>query len=204
MTNKERYKRTFSTLHSSENIALEVENMEKRKNAYMKKVMAACAAVAVIFGGMTAAYAADIGGIQEKLTMWFHGTETDVTATDIGDYSYKYTFTDEDGNPQEFTAGGVAIDDQGNEHKVSAKEILDEMTDEIVIDDTGRTYLFCYDVQTQVDITDLFDEDGICRVSIRDGKKMIYYTIKENGSDGFEYGRTNEEPKDAEHYTLIE
>ena len=36
----------------------------------MKKTMAACAAVAIVLGSMTVAYAADLGGIQQKITGW--------------------------------------------------------------------------------------------------------------------------------------
>ena len=43
MTNKERYKKAFQTLHASEQISLEVKIMEESKKIYrMKKVAAAC------------------------------------------------------------------------------------------------------------------------------------------------------------------
>ena len=72
MTNKEKYQKAFSTLHASDNISLEVEIMEKNKKLYrMKKAAAACAAVAVVFGSMTVAYASDLGGIRQKITAWF-------------------------------------------------------------------------------------------------------------------------------------
>lgn len=81
MTNKERYKQAFSVLHASDDMILEVTDMEKRKRAYTKKVLAAGAAAAILFGSMTAAYAADVGNIQERLTMWFHGEEVEVTGS---------------------------------------------------------------------------------------------------------------------------
>ena len=59
MTNKEKYKQAFSVLHASGNDSLEGMEMEKKKSAYlMKKTMAACAAVAIVLGSMTVAYAA--------------------------------------------------------------------------------------------------------------------------------------------------
>lgn len=218
MTNRERYKKAFSALHASDQTLLTYGDMEsmdninsmnyvnhinRRKNLYMKKVLAASAALVVTLGSMTAAYAADLGGIQEKLTMWFRGEETEVTASKHGDYSYKYTFTDSDGESQEFVAGGVTLDDMGNEHAISAQELLDEFTDEVIYADNGKILFFYYDGQKKIDITNLFDEDGICRIAIEDGKKTFYYTIEDNGDDCAAYEKTDKPPKDAEHYTVV-
>lgn len=203
MTNKEKYKRAFSVLHASENMILEVMDMENRKKAYEKKLLAAGAAVAVLFGSMTAAYAADIGGIQEKLTMWFHGEEVEVTSSAYGDNSYKYSFTDSDGNTEEFVAGGVTIDDQGNEHPRSAQEILEDLADSITYTDEGRVKLFYYDKEQEIDITDLFDADGVCRVAVQDGEKLVYFTVRDNGDGDFDFEKTADAPKDAELYTVV-
>ena len=204
MTNKEKYKKAFSVLHASDQIEMEVAQMAQRKHAYMKKVLAASTAVVIVSCSMTAAYAADLGGIRERLTMWFRGEQTPVTATSNGDYSYQYTFTDVDGNPQEFVAGGVTIDDFGNERPASAQEILDDLSDEIVVGDNGRISLYYSMQKKQIDITDLFDSDWICRVAVKDGKQIVYFTIKDNGSGDMDFERTAKEPADAERYTLTE
>ncbi len=201
VTDKERYQRAFQTLHASDKIYWEADKMTARKNKIMKKVVAAGAAFVLVSGSITAAYAADIGGIQQKLTMWLHGEQTEVTARDYGENSYKYTYTDEDGKKQEFVAGGVTIDDSGNEHPVSAQEILDDFTDHISIGDDGRTYLNYWDTQQQIDITDLFDQKGECRVAVKDGDRTAYFTVFGYGEDGYE--KTFEEPEDAAEYTFV-
>ena len=96
MTNKERYRKAFSTLHASGTISLEEEHMEKRIRCYrLKRAAAACAAAAVVCGSMTVAYAADLGGIQQKMMAWFHGEQTQINVRRTGENSYSYTYTDE-------------------------------------------------------------------------------------------------------------
>lgn len=204
MTNKEKYKKAFSVLHASNTIDWEAKTMANRKNQILKKVLAASTAIVLVSGSMTAAYAADIGGIRQKLTMWLHGEQTEVTAKDNGDYSYKYTYTDPEGNKQEFVAGGVTIDDFGNEHPISAQEILDEFTDEVIHSDTGKIYLYYFEKDQKIDITDLLNQKGRCQVAVKDGKKTAYFTIQENGDGDFEFEKTFETPEDEKNYTFIE
>ena len=200
MTNKEKYKRTFSALHASGNDFMEEEIMKKRKDKYMKKIVAAAAAVVIVSGSMTAAYAADLGGIQEKLTMWFHGEETEVNVNRLSENSYKYTFTDSDGKAQEFVAGGVEIDDQGNERPATAQEVLEATSDEVVFSDSGRIYLYYNRQQKKADITELFNKKGVCRVSAKDGGRTVYYDIDKDGG----FTMTGETPEHPEHYTFLE
>ncbi len=132
MTNKEKYQKAFSTLHASDNISLEVEIMEKNKKLYrMKKVAAACAAVAVVFGSMTVAYASDLGGIRQKITAWFHGEQAQMDVTDNGDGSYSYKYVDDNGQTYEGSGGGVAIDDNGNEIPLTADELMEHVGNEV-------------------------------------------------------------------------
>lgn len=199
MTNKEKYKRTFSALHASGNRLKEEEIMKKRKNKYMKKVVAAAATVFIVSGSMTAAYAADLGGIQEKLTVWFRGQETQMNVEKQGDNSYKYSYTDTEGRSQEFMAGGVEIDDQGNERPATAQEVLDFIGDEVIFDDSGKIFFYCASEQKKVDITSRFDEKGICRIAIKEGENIMYYEINKEGG----YTGTIETPENARQYTLI-
>ena len=74
MTDRERYKQAFSTLHSSGQFTLEVGEMEQIRRNHRKNMAAAAAiACAVVIGTGGTAYAADIGGIQQKISMWLHG-----------------------------------------------------------------------------------------------------------------------------------
>lgn len=202
MTNKEKYKKAFSTLHASDKNFLEVDFMEKNKKAYrMKKTLAACAAVSVIFGSMTAAYAADLGGIQEKLTIWLHGEQTQVNVNGDGSGNYTYTYTDEDGNTREMGAGGVAFDENGNEIPLPAEDVLTTTNHEVDVDKDGRIWLYYYD--QKIDITDQFEQDGICRVAVTHAQETAYFTIQGNGDGGYAYKMTTEQPDDAERFSLI-
>lgn len=205
MTNHEKYKKAFSALHASGNITLEVEIMEKRKTAYrMKKAMAACAAVVVVFGSMTAAYAADLGGIQSKITIWFHGEQKEMDVTSDGNGSYTYTFTDENGETQEMGAGGVAIDASGNEIPLSANEVLSEAGNGVEADADGKIWLYYYD--KKVEVTDLFGENGICKVALDHDGKTVYFIIQggdaEAGSYGYKCG--TDVPADADTYQFLD
>lgn len=174
----------------------------KKKNYLVKKTLAACAAVAVIFGSMSAAYAADLGGIREKFTVWLHGEQTEVTIKDENNGSFTYTYTDEEGNTQERGGGGVAIDENGNETPLSAKEVLNEaFSDEVDIDKDGNVWLYYKD--RKINITDLFGEDGICKVAVEKDGEIAYFTV-ENEDNGYSYQMTMQKPDDAEQFTLCE
>ncbi len=206
MTNKEKYQKAFSTLHASENISLEVEIMEKNKRVYrMKKAVATCAAVVVAFGSMTVAYAADLGGIQQKITAWFHGEQTQLNVTDHGDGSYSYSYVDEDEQTQGGSGGGIAIDEYGNEVPLSAEEVLDQVGNSVEKDDDGNVWIYFYD--KKINITDQFDENGVCKVALEHEGRTIYFKIEgeadaTTGSYGYQCG--GEVPADAENYTFME
>lgn len=114
MTNKERYKQAFSVLLSSSQLSLEVEEMAKIHKKH-KKNMAVAAAIlcAVIIGGSGTAYAADLGGIQEKLSLWIHGSKTEVEVTESGSGGYTFTY-EADGEIKEMGGGGVSIGEDGS------------------------------------------------------------------------------------------
>ena len=208
MTNKEKYQKAFSTLHASDNISLEVEIMEKNKKFHrMKQAAAACAAVAVVFGSMTVAYASDLGGIRQKITAWFHGEQAQMDVTDNGDGSYSYKYVDDNGQTYEGSGGGVAIDDNGNEIPLTADELMEHVGNEVEKDQDGNVWLYYYDKKKN--ITDLFDDDGICKVAFEHEGRMVYFKIQEGdeleglpGNYGYECGM--EKPKDVENYTILE
>lgn len=212
MTNKEKYKKAFSALQPSGKISLEAWEMEKKKKTYrLKHAIAACAAAAVALGSMTAAYAADIGGIQEKVNVWFHGKQAEANVTGDGKSGYRYSFTDENGNVHEGGAGGVAIDDSGNEVPLSAKEVMDQAVENVEVDKDGKVWLYYYDVKAE--ITSLFDKDGICRVAATYGGKTAYFEIDANSGmedaatgtayENYAFTMTTEKPADAGSYTAV-
>lgn len=183
MTNKERYKEAFSTLQTSGSKSLEVENMMKLKRKHKINIAAAVAAGCIVLGGSVSAYAADVGGIQTKLSMWIHGSEVEVDVTDNEDGSYSYTYN-ENGKEIERSGGGVAIEDDGTERELSAQEILEECSGnpDVDTDEEGNVWVYYYD--QKIDITNLFDEDNVCRIVLthEDEKLYVKITADKDGS----------------------
>lgn len=204
MTNKERYKQAFSALHTSGQISLEVDDMVKiHKKHKTNAAIAAALALAVIVGGSGTAYAADIGGIQEKVSLWLYGTVTEVEVAENADGGYTFTY-EQDGEVKEMGVGGVSMDALGNETWVSADELAEEMNQwaEIEADEDGRVWCYYYD--QKIDITDLFDEDGICRVILSHNGELSYLKVTKGEYGGYPY-RQSGEPEDAkESYLYLE
>lgn len=182
MTDKEKYKRTFSVLHASEE-NLEVINMNSKRRIHISKkvttiIAAAVAAVTMCVG----AYAADVGGIQRKVQIWLHGDQTDaVLDVQQGDHTeYTLTYKDENGENHEIHGGGVAMDGFGGERPLTEEEIMDHISNEVEVMyyDDGKIIAFYKDCS--VDITDKFDEDGYCYVEMKDGKDTIYVTVEKD------------------------
>ena len=90
MTNKQRYQRTFSTLHASEDCLMEVKAMKPTKKIYISRLSVACAAVVMAIGLASVVYAADVGGIQRNVQIWIDGDKTDAVL-DIQGTSYTVT-----------------------------------------------------------------------------------------------------------------
>ena len=168
MTDKEKFQKTFDKLHASPDVLMEVLNMttnEKvvpvRKRRYIPKVAAAVAALVLVVGSGSAAYAMDLGGIQRVVQVWIHGDQTDATFT-VENGTYTLDYKDAERKDVHQGGGGVAF---------NAPEVLYE--------DDGKVFLYYLD--QKLDITDKF-EDGICYIELQVDSKIQYMTIKyQNG-----------------------
>ena len=98
----------------------------------------------------------------------------------------------------------MVIDDSGRKRTLSAKEVLGELTDEVIYTDTEAVKLYYYDKKLEIDITDFFDSEGVCRVAVRDGGKLVYFTIRDNGGGDFDFEKTVDEPENAGRYIVVE
>lgn len=205
MTNKNKYKQAFSVLHTSADYSLEVEKMTKfKKKQRLNLAIAAAAACIVLVGGSVSAYAANLGGIQEKLSAWIHGSERTLDTTDHGDGSYTFTY-EEDGTELSFSGGGVSMDMVGNETQMSADELINEMNGlpDVYEDDNGTVWIYYYD--QSVDITDMFDEDSVCRVALSHDGEMIYIEVTKDDDGSYPYScETGISKQQQELYTVIE
>lgn len=181
MTNKEKYKQAFSAIHASDDFSLEVEKMERTmKHHKFKAMVAAVAACVMTVGSATAAYAADIGGIQRTIQLWIHGDQTEATIQFDGDGNYSMDYTDEQGNVKHQGGGGVAIAPDGTEAPVSDEDLMEELTaPDVEYEDDGSVWVYWFD--QKIDITDKFEND-VCYVKLVNSEKTLYMTVKyQNG-----------------------
>ena len=109
MTNKERYQRTFSALHASENCIREIKAMKKTHKVYVRRLFAACAAAVMVLALASVAYAKDVGGIQRGIQIFLHGELTDAVMV-VEDGEYTMTYTDENGETRERQGGGIVYE----------------------------------------------------------------------------------------------
>lgn len=188
MNNKEKYKKAFSVLHTSDtNLSWEVKSMAKIKRKHTIAVASAAVIGCALIGG-TSAYAANLGGIQRTVQLWIHGDQTDATLTinnDGDESSFSYNYTDENGQSQEVQGGGLAMDADGTTHPLTEDDIIDEMSQpDVEYLDDGT--VMAYYKNQKIDITDKFDKDKVCYLKIVDGDKTLYLTVKYQ--DGFAWG----------------
>lgn len=188
MNNKEKYKKAFSVLHTSDtNLSWEVKSMAKTKRKHTVAVASAAVIGCALIGG-TSAYAANLGGIQRTVQLWIHGDQTDATLTinnDGDESSFSYNYTDENGKSQEVQGGGLAMDADGTTHPLTEDDIKEEMSQPDVEYLDDGTVMVYYKNQ-KIDITDKFDKDKVCYLKIVDGDKTLYLTVKYQ--DGFAWG----------------
>lgn len=180
MTNKERYQRAFSVLHASDEPVKEVTHMNETKIRRLPRALAACAVVILAVALATAAYAADVGGVRRTVQLWIHGDQTSAVLDVSADGSYTLTYEDAEGNPREIAGGGIAYDISG-ERPLTEEEIMEQLDmPDVEYRDDGTVWVYWR--SQALEITDLFDESGICYVQLRDGGEVQYMTIKyQNG-----------------------
>ena len=182
MTNKEKYKRAFSVLHTSDDFDLEIKKMSLLKRKHKMNVAVATIAACVLFiGGTGTAYAKNIGDIQRTVQLWIHGDQTDATLEFNSDGSYHMSYQDENGAIMERGGGGVAIEANGEERSLSEEEWIEYLNaPEVEYEEDGSVWVYYYD--QKIEITDKFDGDGVCYVKVSNGAKTLYMTIEyQNG-----------------------
>jgi len=188
MTNKEKYQRTFSTLHASPDILTEVKEMKTNHKVYIGKLAAVCVAAVMVLALAGGAYAADVGGFRQTVQIWLHGGQTDAVFESNGNGEYTLTYTDEDGVEHQSGGGGVEIDQFGRERPLTAEEMLEEFdgsSPDIEFRDDGTVWL--YFREQKIDLTDQFDADGFCYYKLNDGERDMYLTIKNGHGWAIDY-----------------
>ena len=180
MIDKQQYQRTFGVLHASGDFLKEGLPMKApKKHVPMRKAVLVCAVLALIFSLGTACYAADVGGIRRTVQVWIHGEQTDAVM-DIQNGQYTLQIKDADGTVHEQGGGGVAYDVFGNERPLTEEELLETVDNPEVSHNEDGTVWVYYKSQAK-EVTDLFNEDGVCFLQLKDGKDTLYLTIKRDG-----------------------
>ena len=211
MSNREKYKRAFQALHAPNNEWLEAVNMDMNRQherfSFSRRAAVAVMIAALLVGSLTAAYATDLGGVRQMVTLWFHGRATDAqvevyTGEDGGvdaEYqaeddeegspapaSYVVTWTDENGEERQMMGGGVALEPNGVERPLTMDEYLEDLAgspaEMVEVSEDGRVTLYWYDIAE--DITDRF-EDGVCRLTLTHGDETLYFTVMDEGDGAY-------------------
>ena len=178
MTEKERFQRAFAPLHASPDTLTEVMKMTEQKHGKraLRRAATLGLAAALVLALGSVAYASDLGGIQRTVQLWFKGDQTDAVITvDLGHYTLHYT--DKDGVEHEMGGGGVAFDPDGTERPLTEEELFEQLNEPEVEEREDGTVTVYY-LDQKLDVTDKFDEDGVCYVQLEGGEKTIYMTIK--------------------------
>jgi len=181
MNNAEKYRRAFDALPSSRVTPEEIMNMKRTKVISMKRIAVIAAAVVAVLALTAGAYAADVGGVQREVQLWIHGDQTDATIEFDGEGGYSATWTDQNGEEHSMGGGGVVYDFWGNERPATEEELLEEMMmPRAERSEDGHMWV-CW-MDQKKDVTDDFDENGVCYVKlVHDGQEQ-YLTVSEDGS----------------------
>ena len=208
MTNRDKYQRAFRALRPSGNFAMEGIDMNRKNSKFSTpRAFAVAAMIALLaLGSLSAAFAADLGGIRRAVDIWVNGKKQAAMVEANYDQegegggeagSYSVTWQDEDGRTHEMGGGGVAYEPDGTERPLTMDEYLEGLNGPDVREtDDGRMIASWYD-QAE-DITDRF-VDGRCRVSLtRDGETLYLIVTLEDGGYSFTSGYDGFEALEAE------
>lgn len=176
MTNKERYLQAFSALYASADFSMEVETMQQTaKQHRIRKAAALMSLCLILFGSATAAYAADVGGIQRSVQVFFCGDQTDATihcdhtaAVSYDVHHYGHHTSGSTGPAAEVTDADL----------VPETAVPDVTYADVTYESDGSVWV-CWNGQ-RTNITDKFD-DGLCYITLLDGAETAYMTIEYGG-----------------------
>lgn len=177
MIDKEQYQRTFGVLHAS---APNLKEETIMKTNHFPRALALCAAVLLVLSLTAVCYGADVGGIRRTIQLWIHGDQT-TAVMDIQQGQYTLFYEDADGNTQERSGGGIAIEDDGSNRPLTEEELLEHLNEpEIFYGEDGTVW--AYWKEQAMEITDKFNDQGICFLRLEDGDEVWYLTVRyENG-----------------------
>ena len=192
MIDKQQYQRTFGVLHASGDFLKEDFPMKKTNHFPVRKLIILCAAVILLLSTSIICYAEDVGGIRTTIQLWIHADQT-TAVMDIDNGEYALTYKDADGTPREQTGGGVVVNPDGSERPMTDEEIMERVMQQVQmpeVDYKKDGSVWVYYMDQAIDITDQFNDDGICFVQLKNGSDILYLTVDykagyATSSDGF-------------------
>ena len=171
MKNKEAYKQAFKHVHYQKEVNLNQKRIPKSLITFVTSFI-------ILLSTFTVAYAFDIGGIQSKIEVWFHGEKRMIQYEEVEDHVYHFYTTDEDGNVIDMGTHSGSKGTLTGIEPMSGDELAESMNDnsEIVYDEKEDKCLFYYQDKA-IDITKMFDKEKECYLVINNGEKDIYFVI---------------------------
>ena len=151
MKNKEAYKQAFKHVHYQKEI-----NLNQRR--IPKPLITLATSLIVLLSTFTVAYAFDVGGIQSKLEVWFHGEKRNVQYEKVGDDTYHLYTTDENGNVIDIGIDSGTKWTPTGMKPMTGDELVESLNDEfgIFYDEKEDKYLFYYqDIRSLIKIIEL-------------------------------------------------
>ena len=151
MKNKEVYKQAFKHVHYQKEI-----NLNQRR--IPKPLITLATSLIVLLSTFTVAYAFDVGGIQSKLDVWFHGEKRNVQYEKVGDDTYHLYTTDENGNVIDIGIDSGTKWTPTGMKPMAGDELVESLNDEfgIFYDEKEDKYLFYYqDIRSLIKIIEL-------------------------------------------------
>ena len=158
MKNKEAYKQAFKHVHYQKEVNLNQKRIPKSLITFVTSFI-------ILLSTFTVAYAFDIGGIQSKIEVWFHGEKRMIQYEEVEDHVYHFYTTDEDGNVIDMgTLTGI--------EPMSGDELAESMNDnsEIVYDEKEDKL---YKVNEYTNMELIYEDEYNCLYHKLDG---VYYT----------------------------
>lgn len=177
MTNKEKYKKSFAALHTSAELLLEVKSMENKKKMIPRWAVA-CAAVVMTLSLSLGVYAADIGGIQKIIQVWLCGEQTDL----VLEWTKNGYIVTREGEDEPYMSDFITKDNNGDPRLMTEEEVIEYLKKpNVEYYDDGSAWLYYED--QRIEITDQFDANGVCRITVRGSDRMLDITVNQRDRD---------------------
>ena len=139
---------------------------------------AACAAVVMTLSLSLGVYAADIGGIQKIIQVWLWGEQTDL----VLEWTKNGYIVTREGEDEPYMSDFITKDNNGDPRLMTEEEVIEYLKKpNVEYYDDGSAWLYYED--QRIEITDQFDANGVCRITVRGSDRMLDITVNQRDRD---------------------